>query len=141
MHCIKGETMTNFAYIKEITTENTGGGCMVDFVHLHDGRVIGLNDECVVLYQNMDEFWNATPQNKPSFALPPIKRMTNEQMADLAQMAANEAIKYCQDKLGVETGDFAGLHFSNDEKWNSLTTLIFDYIYQEISQGANHAAS
>lgn len=134
---VKGFNMNKHYYIKEITTENTGGGSMVDLVHLHDGRIIGLNDECAVLYNDIDEFWDCGSDPKPSFTFPPIKRMTNEQMADLAQMAANEAIKYCQDALGVKTGDFAGLHFSNDEKWNSLTTIIFDYINKEISEGGN----
>jgi len=129
--------MTKPTYIKEITTENTGGGCMVDFIHLNDGRVIGLNDECAVLYNDIQEFYDATPQVKPSFEIPKIKRMTDAQISDLAQNAANEAIRYCQDALGVKTGDFAGLYFSNGDNWNALTTIIFDYIHQEISEGGH----
>lgn len=56
-------------YIKQITTENAGGGSMVDFIHLKDGRVIGLNDEYAVLYANMEEFWDATAANKPTIEL------------------------------------------------------------------------
>ena len=44
-------------FIKRIFTENTGGGCMVDFIELPDGRVIGLNDECIVLYPTMQSFY------------------------------------------------------------------------------------
>ncbi len=51
---MKTEGMT---YIAEVLTENTGGGCMVDFVVLEDGQVIGINDECVCLYPNMDSFY------------------------------------------------------------------------------------
>lgn len=124
-------------YIKEITTENVGGGSMVDFIHLQDGRIIGLNDECAVLYNNMQEFWDCGSDSKPSFEFPPIKRMTDAQISDLAENAANEAIKHCQNALGVKDGGFAGLYFSNGDNWNALTTIIFDYVYQEISQGGN----
>lgn len=64
--------------------------------------------------------------------------MTNEQMADLANEAANEALRHIQEKLGVNDGLFASLYFSNDESWNALTSILFDYIYAEISEGANH---
>lgn len=56
-------------YIDQITTENAGGGSMVDFIHLKDGRVIGINDEYAVLYNSMEEFWDATAQNKPTIEL------------------------------------------------------------------------
>lgn len=61
--------------------------------------------------------------------------MNTEKMADLANEAANEAIRHIQDKLGVKTGDFAGLYFSGGDNWNALTTILFDYIYTEISEG------
>ena len=35
-------------YIKEIVTEQTGGGCMVDYIVLKSGHVIGVNDEVIV---------------------------------------------------------------------------------------------
>jgi hypothetical protein len=58
------------AYIGKIETVNTGGGCMVDIITLWDGRVIGLNDECCVFYNDMDEFWDCSSANKPSFSIP-----------------------------------------------------------------------
>ena len=42
-----------FQFIEQVFTENTGGGCMVDFIELKTGQVVGLNDECVVLYPSM----------------------------------------------------------------------------------------
>ena len=50
---IKVEKLT---FIKESFTMNTGGDCMVDFLTLTDGKVIGVNDECIVLYPSMDAF-------------------------------------------------------------------------------------
>lgn len=123
-------------YIEKLSSENVGGGSMVDFVHLKDGRIIGLNDECAVLYENMTEFWECSSKAKPSFEFPPIKRMTDLQMNDLAENAANEAIKHVQDALGVKSGDFAGLYFSSGDNWTDLKEIIFDYIAKEISEGS-----
>ena len=61
--------------------------------------------------------------------------MKSEQIADLANEAANETIRHIQDKLGIESGDFAGLYFSGGDNWNVLTTILFDYIWAEISEG------
>jgi hypothetical protein len=43
-------------YINQIETAYTGGGCTIDFVHLKDGRVIGINDEAVGLYDSMEAY-------------------------------------------------------------------------------------
>lgn len=68
----KGQIME---YIKKIDTVNTGGGCMVDLIHLHDGRVIGLNDECAVLYESLDAFFNdGEARNLPAFWIPSISK-------------------------------------------------------------------
>jgi len=45
-------------YIVKIETLDTGGHSLVDVIHLPDGRVIGINDECAVLYANMDDFFD-----------------------------------------------------------------------------------
>jgi hypothetical protein len=56
-------------YIDHIKTENTGGGTMVDFVVLKDGRVLGINDECVVLYKSIAAFWNNDVESAPMIDL------------------------------------------------------------------------
>lgn len=56
-------------YIQQIQSENTGGGCMVDFVILKDGRVLGIDADYVCLYDSMDDFWNATSENKQTIYL------------------------------------------------------------------------
>jgi hypothetical protein len=42
-------------YIKETFTENMGGGCLVDFLILNDGRCVGINDESLVLYASYEQ--------------------------------------------------------------------------------------
>lgn len=59
----------NTEYIASIETINTGGGCLVDVITLKDGRVIGLNDECVVMYKNMDDFNSLENADRPAFTL------------------------------------------------------------------------
>ncbi len=51
-------------FIEKVGTEFTGGNCPVDFVTLKDGRVLGVTDDCVVLYQNMDDFWQMETKSR-----------------------------------------------------------------------------
>ena len=45
-------------YIEKIETENTGGGCMCDYVHLKDGTILIISEDCVGLYPNFDAYEN-----------------------------------------------------------------------------------
>ena len=45
------------------------GNSPVDFVLLKDGRVIGIDAECVVLYASMDDFYNCDTVDRASFSL------------------------------------------------------------------------
>jgi hypothetical protein len=56
-------------YIKRVFSENCGGGTMVDFVELNDGRILGINDEFVVLYESMEEFYECNTKNRQSIVL------------------------------------------------------------------------
>jgi hypothetical protein len=38
-------------------------------VHLKDGRVVGINKECVVLYANIDDFWEGETIDRPTINL------------------------------------------------------------------------
>jgi len=42
---------------------------MVDFVQLKDGRILGINDECVVLYESIEAFYECLPINRESINL------------------------------------------------------------------------
>jgi len=44
-------------YIESVTTEHTGGNCFIDFVQLKNGKVLGINGDCIVLYDSMEDFW------------------------------------------------------------------------------------
>ena len=42
-------------HITKQETYNTGGGCMVDFLHLSNGKVLCISDEYVGLYNSVDD--------------------------------------------------------------------------------------
>lgn len=43
------------ARIKSVHTWDSGGGIELDIVELSDGRVLGISDEAVILYDNMED--------------------------------------------------------------------------------------
>ena len=47
-------------YVEKMTSEDTGGGVMVDVVRLKDGRCLGITDECVVLCPDFEGVFTAT---------------------------------------------------------------------------------
>lgn len=57
--------------------------------------------------------------------------MGAEQIRDLADDAANSAVRHIQDALGIQSGDSAGLHFSGDN-WDSLVDILSTYIQYEL---------
>jgi len=59
----------NATYVTKIETENTGGGCMVDFVTLWDGRVIAINDEMLCMYESLKHFWDSVDSGEPNGAI------------------------------------------------------------------------
>jgi hypothetical protein len=57
----------NAQYIAGIDT--LSGNAPVDFVVLKDGRVIGIDAECVVLYASIDDFYSFDTVDRASFSL------------------------------------------------------------------------
>jgi hypothetical protein len=60
--------------------------------------------------------------------------MKTEQINQLADEAANEAVRYIQEKMDIPTGHFAGLYFS-DHTWTVITQILSGYIVAEIMEG------
>ena len=56
---------------------------------------------------------------------------TEEGIYELAAEALNAAVAHIQDRLGVDTGDFAGLYFSGSREI-ALEAIFKQYIEQEI---------
>jgi hypothetical protein len=65
----KGLTMHNLYWITDATTYEAGGNCPVDFVTLNDGRVLGIDGECVVLYESMDDFLQFETKTRKTISL------------------------------------------------------------------------
>lgn len=50
--------MDKTKFIESVYPEDTGGGTIVDIIQLKDGRILGISEECVVLYPSMDAFYD-----------------------------------------------------------------------------------
>lgn len=59
----------DFEHIVEISSADTGGGFVIDLVTLGDGRVLGISEDAVVLYENMDDFERNDARERPMIAL------------------------------------------------------------------------
>ncbi len=60
--------------------------------------------------------------------------MKSEQITELADEAANEAVRYIQERMNILTGDFAGLYLSGN-RWKIITQILEGYIVSEIMEG------
>jgi hypothetical protein len=60
--------------------------------------------------------------------------MKTEQINELSDDAANEAIRYIQQKMNIPNGHFAGLYF-DDDTWGKITEIFSGYISAEIMKG------
>lgn len=56
-------------FIHELQSFDSGGNCPVDLVVLKDGRVIGINEECAVLYPSLNAFYEFSGNTLASFSL------------------------------------------------------------------------
>jgi hypothetical protein len=59
--------------------------------------------------------------------------MTNEDVSKLADQALNEACRYIQDVIGVETGDLAGMYFSG-AYGEAIEAVLRGYIISELQE-------
>ena len=48
--------MNRMEFISNTETINTGGGCYVDCLTLSNNQVLCVNDECMSLYNTLDDF-------------------------------------------------------------------------------------
>lgn len=56
-------------YINCIEVWEPHGPVTVDLVHLSGGRVLGITDECIVLYDNLMDFEDSQTTNRPTIYL------------------------------------------------------------------------
>ncbi len=58
---MKPEITEHLSFIDYVDSYNSGGNCLIDYVKLSNGKVIGITDESVVIYNSMDEFLDLNP--------------------------------------------------------------------------------
>jgi len=62
---------------------------------------------------------------------PTRHEMNPEQVRQLAEGALTVAVKYIQDHLGVETGDYAGVFFTGEAE-DAINDILVQYINNEL---------
>ena len=62
---------------------------------------------------------------------PEKHEMNPEQVRQLAEGALTVAVKYIQDHLGVETGDYAGVFFTGEAE-DAINDILVQYIDGEL---------
>jgi len=56
-------------HISEMTSADTGGGFVIDLLTLKDGRVVGISEDSIVLYDNLDDFEKNEGRERPMIGL------------------------------------------------------------------------
>jgi hypothetical protein len=137
-------------FVDNTFTENTGGGFMVDFIQLKDGRCIGISEECLVVYPSFNFFQNEDvgSSNLPIIMFEPMLKDKHEPYCPsnqgheckcldvdyIADQALNSACLKIQEMLDVPTGDLAGQVFSGN---NQVLQGLKHYVRQEIGVKIN----
>jgi hypothetical protein len=49
-------SVKSMSFVKKLSTENTGGGVMCDFITLDDETILVVSDELICLYKDMEAF-------------------------------------------------------------------------------------
>ena len=117
---------TEGQFIKCVSSQNTGGGCMVDFIELHDGRLIGLNDECIVLYPSVDAFYDGDENGEfDEFAM--IYRpdaVTQIEKPSLGTYTERLMVEHTVDLLVLDTNEVLGVSGENVCLYASLDDVF-----------------
>jgi len=62
-------------FIQRVDGFEAGGNCPVDLVFLHDGRVVGIDGETLVLYESYEDFISYETRERPCI---PLYRESND---------------------------------------------------------------
>ena len=52
-------------YIKCVEVWEPNAPVTVDLIHLYDGRIVGITNECIVLYESLSDFEDAQTTERP----------------------------------------------------------------------------
>ena len=61
--------MEDLAHVREVTTWNSGGGIEIDIIQLANGKMLGISDESVVLYESMEDLESGQLRPRPMIEL------------------------------------------------------------------------
>lgn len=93
-------------FIKKTFTEYTGGNCWVDFVELNDGRCIGIDENCLVVYPSFDFFNNGDTYGLPclQFDKPIPKEKETRVLVKEDRVISNQIFENFDDVIEIPEG-------------------------------------
>jgi hypothetical protein len=59
----------NAEYVDDVSKWDSGGGVTLDIVTLKSGKVIGISEEVVTLYENLEDLVTGQVHERPSILL------------------------------------------------------------------------
>lgn len=62
-------SIENCAYIKGVSSWDSGGGMEIDIIELADGRVLGISEDAVILYESMEDLESGDAEMRPMLPL------------------------------------------------------------------------
>jgi hypothetical protein len=130
-------------FIKNTFTEHTGGGFWVDFVTLSDNRVIGINEECIVVYPSFEAFNNQNGFTLPNLEFNPLLPAIKEtrKLVKEDRVISNQIFENFDDVIQIPEGFISTSWRNNacpsmaleiDE--NTSITIWIDYKNPELRQ-------
>lgn len=118
--------MTKFPYPVELGTDPTDGtpkmGYVINDMFIHEPTV----SECGRFEVDPQEAYGLSPGDVEALA------RLNQALVKAAERALNEGAREIQDALGVTTGDFAGMHFSDGAQQAAIRAILAQYMAAEI---------
>ena len=97
-------------YIEKLTSEDTGGGIMVDVVHLKDGRCLGITEECIVLCPDFGGVFVATSDSPSISLIKPFNKV---------KAATSELLQALKCALADLEGSLEAHEQSNQHDWKA----------------------
>jgi len=135
----------NATFVKDIRTENTGGGVMNDYIELKNGKVILIYEEGIMLFDNLHDAKNEIDRSRgliefPEVYLPDLLPMENSTFVesiktekyhgfncDLVELVDGKVLRIADDVCALFKS-----YASAEEGKNVVGTILFDKVLRMI---------
>lgn len=90
------DTINTQGFVKNVTPHHSGGGVIIDMVELDDKSVLGITDDCIVLYPSVAALMDNEGENELGAIERPIPAETSSFVAQSTNNAAPQTYALIQ---------------------------------------------